>query len=160
MECGRPSRRSLLCWIFTMIILYVIIGVVLTNRWLQKEEFFKYNRLMGLREQYYLKARQKEEKVAREVREALINPRDKWHNDKLINYLWAPHWDCQAKTRVGGVMDGGKWVCDLHAISSSCVVYSFGSGNDTFFEEDLHKLRPVCDIHIFDPTPWVKVLTS
>jgi hypothetical protein len=54
--------------------------------------------------------------------------------------------------------DGGKWTCgveEMHRNRSAvrpCVVYSFGSNNDDFFERDILKLNPDCEIHIFDPT--------
>lgn len=64
--------------------------------------------------------------------------------------------------------DGGKWTCGLRemnerntALSStttdsdkklSCIVYSFGSNGDDFFEADVLLQNPSCEIHIFDPT--------
>ena len=47
--------------------------------------------------------------------------------------------------------DGGKWTCGVEEMEQ-CVVYSFGSNNDDFFERDLHYRNPSCEIHIFDPT--------
>lgn len=64
--------------------------------------------------------------------------------------------------------DGGKWTCGLEEIYAArrqqqrssqeapkCVVYSFGSNNDDFFERDVQRLDPDCEIHIFDPTSGV-----
>ncbi len=33
-----------------------------------------------------------------------------------------------------------------------CIVYSFGSNGDDFFELDVHLVYPECEIHVFDPT--------
>ena len=53
--------------------------------------------------------------------------------------------------------DGGKWTCGVKDIvvtpERPCVVYSFGSNNDDFFEEySILQQNPKCQIHIFDPT--------
>ena len=63
--------------------------------------------------------------------------------------------------------DGGKWTCGLEEISKwrqrqrqptiappppPCIVYSFGSNGDDFFEADVLQQNPSCEIHIFDPT--------
>lgn len=62
--------------------------------------------------------------------------------------------------------DGGKWTCGLEEMRTSrkrpssssetttppCIVYSFGSNGDDFFENDVLKQNPFCEIHIFDPT--------
>ena len=47
--------------------------------------------------------------------------------------------------------DGGKWTCGLNQIEK-CIVYSFGSNGDDFFERNIIKVNPSCEIHIFDPT--------
>lgn len=47
--------------------------------------------------------------------------------------------------------DGGKWTCGVEEMKH-CIVYSFGSNNDDFFERDLLDRNPQCEIHIFDPT--------
>lgn len=47
--------------------------------------------------------------------------------------------------------DGGKWTCGLQEMKE-CIVYSFGSNNDDFFERDVRLQNPHCQIHIFDPT--------
>jgi len=54
--------------------------------------------------------------------------------------------------------DGGKWTCGLAEMAEKktsrppCIVYSFGSNNDDFFESNLRRVNPDCEIHIFDPT--------
>lgn len=66
--------------------------------------------------------------------------------------------------------DGGKWTCGLEEMRTSreqqpllsqhsnnktlppCIVYSFGSNGDDFFENDVQIQSPYCEIHIFDPT--------
>lgn len=56
--------------------------------------------------------------------------------------------------------DGGKWTCGLVDMYQQrkgnsklkCIVYSFGSNNDDFFEKDILLQNPDCEIHIFDPT--------
>lgn len=70
--------------------------------------------------------------------------------------------------------DGGKWSCGLRemreartnnttatsrtlswrdeGIGIPCIVYSFGSNGDDFFELDVHLIYPECEIHVFDPT--------
>jgi hypothetical protein len=48
--------------------------------------------------------------------------------------------------------DGGKWTCGLKEMKKQCIVYSFGSNNDDFFERDVRLQNPLCQIHIFDPT--------
>jgi hypothetical protein len=47
--------------------------------------------------------------------------------------------------------DGGKWTCGVQEMQG-CIVYSFGSNNDDFFERDVRLQNPRCEIHIFDPT--------
>ena len=56
--------------------------------------------------------------------------------------------------------DGGKWTCGLKEMKEArtnsnnkpCVVYSFGSNGDDFFEANVLVQNPNCEIHIFDPT--------
>jgi len=75
--------------------------------------------------------------------------------------------------------DGGKWTCGVSEMKgrrpvpvpvrahrfnnnnnkiniikpiSTCVVYSFGSNGDDFFEADVLQQNSNCEIHIFDPT--------
>ena len=65
-----------------------------------------------------------------------------------------PTFTCQHELRVGGMGDGGKWVCDPHRISKNdCLIYSVGSNNDFRFEEEVLKLiSDSCEIHTFDPS--------
>ena len=44
-----------------------------------------------------------------------------------------------------------KWLCGLRSLQAPCVVYSFGSHNETSFEQGLRRLKPACEVHIFDP---------
>ena len=44
-----------------------------------------------------------------------------------------------------------KWLCGIRALQAPCVVYSFGSHNETSFEQGLRRLKPACEVHIFDP---------
>lgn len=48
--------------------------------------------------------------------------------------------------------DGGKWTCGVEEMHEQCVLYSFGSNNDDFFERDVLNRNARCEIHIFDPT--------
>lgn len=65
----------------------------------------------------------------------------------------------------GGQFDGGKWTCGLAEMRRfrrrgrtktrappRCIVYSFGSNGDDFFENDVLAQNPDCEMHIFDPT--------
>jgi hypothetical protein len=49
--------------------------------------------------------------------------------------------------------DGHKWVCDPHRLATKddCLVYSFGSNGNFYFEQHLHSVAPNCEIHVFDP---------
>jgi Methyltransferase domain len=72
-----------------------------------------------------------------------------------------PHTQCQNPVRVGKCQDGSKFICMDHfderntkrAIQAGgkCIVYSFGSSDDSCFESDMAD-RTDCEIHIFDPT--------
>ena len=48
------------------------------------------------------------------------------------------------------VVDGHKWACGVHAISSAPIVYSFGSAKNQVFEESFLKLRPDAKIFVFE----------
>eukprot|EP00747_Dinoflagellata_sp_TGD_P117048 gnl/TRDRNA2_/TRDRNA2_172522_c0_seq4.p1 gnl/TRDRNA2_/TRDRNA2_172522_c0~~gnl/TRDRNA2_/TRDRNA2_172522_c0_seq4.p1 ORF type:complete len:242 (-),score=25.18 gnl/TRDRNA2_/TRDRNA2_172522_c0_seq4:104-829(-) len=58
--------------------------------------------------------------------------------------------------------DGGKWTCgvsdmyeqrkSMQESNTPCIVYSFGSNDDDFFEKRLLEADPQCEIHVFDPT--------
>jgi hypothetical protein len=65
-----------------------------------------------------------------------------------------PTFTCGFERKLGSRVDGGKWVCDPHRIStgkSNCLVYSIGSNNQFDFEERIHQHLD-CTIHTFDPT--------
>lgn len=97
------------------------------------------------------------------------------HNDRVLGhrskilYLdepnawyqnnWEPDFTCQHERRVGGMGNGGKWICDPHRIArmaderGSCLVYSFGPLGDLKLEYGLHELLAEhrnCEIHVFD----------
>jgi Methyltransferase domain len=72
-----------------------------------------------------------------------------------------PHKQCMNQVRVGKCYDGAKMICfdefdgrtTQRAIQENrnCVIYSFGSSDDSCFETSI-KNRTDCEIHIFDPT--------
>ena len=73
-----------------------------------------------------------------------------WQNS--VTWLSAgPFYDCGTKQKLGGIGDGGKWICEVQGALQrrNCVVYSLGSNMDTSFEEGIIK-HTVCDIHTFD----------
>jgi len=52
--------------------------------------------------------------------------------------------------RIGGLGDGGKWVCGLERYkASSCVIYSFGIGTEISFEVEMLR-KSNCEIFAFD----------
>ncbi|KAL0054009.1 hypothetical protein WJX82_002362 [Trebouxia sp. C0006] len=69
----------------------------------------------------------------------------------LLWDYYAPFHDCGTKQRVGGIGDGGKWVCEVMGAlqHSECVVYSLGSHMETTFEEEIIEQTP-CKVHTFD----------
>jgi len=50
-------------------------------------------------------------------------------------------------------LEGNKYACLEQGLipNHSCLVYSFGIGDDLTFEDDLYELSH-CDMHVFDPT--------
>jgi hypothetical protein len=74
----------------------------------------------------------------------------------LHNYF--PIFTCPHQSRVGGLGDGPKWVCDPHQLGRiarerGCLIYSVGSNGQYEFEDGLRALNgPVCEMHIFDPS--------
>ena len=86
-----------------------------------------------------------------------ICPRDSW-----LNMLegWLPLFSCPHERRIGGLGDGGKWVCDPHRIkdqvkTNGCLVYSVGSRGDFIFEEQINEaLSNECEMHTFDPSSY------
>lgn len=82
------------------------------------------------------------------------------HTSTFFHYF-LPHTQCRSPRRIGECNDGGKWIC-LDAFegrtthrakeqSRNCVVYSFGSSDDSCFESAMADYFD-CEIHIFDPT--------
>jgi len=69
-------------------------------------------------------------------------------------------WPCFWGKRVigsAGVTDGNKWLCgfgSLSVVGKTCTVYSFGSSDDTTFEQAVLRLNPNCAVRIFDPTTY------
>jgi len=66
----------------------------------------------------------------------------------------SPIYFCSNEERVGGLGDGGKFVCRPREIPSPCIVYSFGSQLNFAFEYHIMELTP-CEVHTFDPTPSI-----
>lgn len=72
-----------------------------------------------------------------------------------------PHQQCRNARRMGNCKDGAKWICldDFEgkttkralANNQKCIVYSFGSSDDSCFETAMAEQFD-CEIHIFDPT--------
>lgn len=56
---------------------------------------------------------------------------------------------CQSFRRYPeGLVDGGKWVCNMERLKSPCVIYSIGSQGNYEFEASV--LSFGCEIHTFD----------
>merc|ERR1711935_998544 len=74
----------------------------------------------------------------------------------LLSPVYPCPWTLRRSNYVSEVpFDGGKWTCGLAELQhrrTPCVVYSFGSNNDDFFERDVKVASPDCEVHIFDPT--------
>jgi hypothetical protein len=72
-------------------------------------------------------------------------------------HWFMPHVQCPSKellpepSKCGKAQDGQKWVCGIDSLKAPCVVYSFGSHENTCFESAMAG-RTACEIHIFDPT--------
>jgi len=83
-------------------------------------------------------------------------PKDRKHlrDWRAYGYM-TPTITCPFEEKIGGMGDGGKWLCLPRILlqSSDCVVYSFGSKGDFSFEYDILRVNPQCRIHTFDPTP-------
>ena len=85
-----------------------------------------------------------------------------WTDFDFRNYigqLWHPGeprgTTCSQLTRLGGMGDGGKYVCEAVTTLTQpgpCLVLSVGSNGDVAFESSVHRISPACDIHIMDPT--------
>lgn len=84
----------------------------------------------------------------------------KWATPELW-LLMGPFQNCPMRQRIGSVVDGGKWICDVPVAlkaaarehgGKDCYVYSLGSAGSTSFEEAVYKIDPSCSIHTFDHT--------
>lgn len=78
---------------------------------------------------------------------------DPWANPTFWNYF-PPTMSCPfPSTRVGYLGDGGKWICGLGQIARkpNCLIYSFGVGEDSSFEDELLSTTN-CSVFAFDPT--------
>jgi hypothetical protein len=106
-------------------------------------------------------------------RPSTVWKQEQWYTDMLAKisntckhashffHHFLPHKRCLDMVRVGRCGDGYKLVCMDDFIgrntkraqqsSSTCIVYSFGSSDDSCFEADMAN-RTDCEIHIFDPT--------
>jgi hypothetical protein len=70
---------------------------------------------------------------------------------------WDPDFSCLLEDSIGQLSaDGHKWVCDPHRLATKddCLVYSFGSNGNFFFEQHLQSVAPNCEIHVFDPKDY------
>jgi hypothetical protein len=105
----------------------------------------------------------------------VVLQQEQWYTEMLANaskqckhishffHHFLPHKRCLDMVRVGHCDDGSKLVCmddfiddgkntkRAHRNASTCIVYSFGSSDDSCFETDMAN-RTDCEIHIFDPT--------
>ncbi|XRB17811.1 methyltransferase domain-containing protein [Pseudoscourfieldia marina] len=76
--------------------------------------------------------------------------------ERLAHDDLEPTYSCSTLERVPYVSgDGPKFLCGLDVVGSDegdCLVFSLGSNADTQFENAVHKRRPKCAIHTFDPT--------
>lgn len=95
------------------------------------------------------------------------------HPGSWYQHNWDADFTCPHETKIGGISDGSKWICDPHRLKQrngkvgeiektskdNCLVYSFGRGSpntrifDFAFEVGLLKLLGgpgSCEIHYFD----------
>lgn len=78
---------------------------------------------------------------------------------------WEPEFSCPFERRIGGMGDGGKWVCDPHRIKQlssvrktkdgdddPCLIYSIGNDGDQGFEHGIMDIigEETCEIHTFE----------
>ena len=76
---------------------------------------------------------------------------------------WDPDFSCLLEDSVGqSSADGHKWVCDPHRLAAKpdCLVYSFGSNGNFYFEQQLQSVAPNCDIHVFDPKDYSRKMSG
>lgn len=69
------------------------------------------------------------------------------------SYVVSPQVTCRAVTRMGKLLDGGWELCEdpeYRPIPGSCLVYSYGIGDDFSFDDDMANYG--CEVHSFDPT--------
>ena len=93
-------------------------------------------------------------------------PRSPYKRPKMIQAWYQLNWDpdfsCFYEDSIGGNSDGHKWVCDPHRLNGNyvddCLVYSFGSNKQFQFEQDLLRVAPRCEVHIFDPTNYTDAM--
>jgi hypothetical protein len=69
----------------------------------------------------------------------------------LFDYF-LPSFDCPYSVeRIGGLGDGGKWICGLELFHNHpCIVYSFGVGWDSSFEAEVIQRTNNCLVFAFD----------
>ena len=94
-------------------------------------------------------------------RELVTRRLQRCHHTSAFFHYFLPHKQCRTPERFGKCGDGAKWIClDMFqgknskraaARNEKCVVYSFGSSDDSCFETAVAE-RLDCEIHIFDPT--------
>ena len=90
--------------------------------------------------------------------------RERWIPSIYYMDHFQPTFTCPHSRRVGGLLDGGKWVCDLYRLRDlvaarrtaneqrPCLIYSIGSNGQFEFEEALVNVlgKDTCEIHVFD----------
>ena len=157
-ECGLrpPSPNEIFCVGTDMLVASYSIALLLRLSYANEKIF------LGILKQIEINAKRK---IAE--RNAWLGP---LHNEKdtflaikppLLWYLFQPIypclWDFEKSPSCIIAHDGGKWVCGLHAIEkhaprlSPCIVYSFGSQGNFYFERAILQSAPSCDIFTFDP---------
>ena len=78
--------------------------------------------------------------------------------ETLFDYF-DPDFNCRHERKVGGLGDGGKWICDPHRLQRGkrCLVYSVGSNGDFSFEEAVKRdIGEHCEVHTFDFGDYVE----
>ena len=84
-------------------------------------------------------------------------PEDSPKDPTFYQMNWDPDFSCLLEDSIGQISaDGHKWVCDPHRLEAKpdCLVYSFGSNGNFYFERHLHSVAPNCEIHVFDPADY------